>query len=484
VTRYAALYCRISEDPRGRREGVDAQERWGRDYAASAWPDAPVRVFTDNDISAASGAQRPGYDELRSAIERGEIGHLWAVEQSRLERREVEWFQLAALLDAAGITELHTNRDGVVRVRDEVAGIKAVLSAGEVRKLKARINDRLDEIAAKGRPSGARPFGYVHGKDENGDKTYEVVPEQAEAIRWAAEKVLAGWSLANIATGLRARGLRGAHGGTISGHSVHSMVTSPTVAGKRVHRGRIVGRGIWESILSEDVWQACCAKLEENRTVRRADGGDYEVAAKRVSNPPGRRYLLTGGLAVCGVCTKPLVGSIKQLKTMNTARPYYLCHPKRGGLGCVGINADQVEDHVIGELFAELDKPEFLDAIARDDHAAPRDDIGKALAAVEVQRADLAAMWATPGELTTTEWQTARRALAEHEQQLRADLAAIPPPLVNVDIATARSAWPAMTLDERREFIRLFIERVTIKRAKPGTKGFDSGRILIEWRKR
>ena len=128
-------------------------------------------------------------------------------------------------------------------------------------------------------------------------------------------------------------------------------------------------------------------------------------------------------------------------------------------------------------------KPEFLDAIARDDHAQRRDEIGKALAAVEVQRADLAAMWATPGELTTAEWQTARRALAEQEQQLRAYLAAIPPPLVIVDIAAARGAWPDMTLDERREFIRLFVERVTINRATLG-RGFDSARIVIEWRKR
>ena len=426
----------------------------------------------------------PRYDALRAAIERGEVAHLWAIEQSRLERREVEWFQLAALLDAAGITELHTNRDGIVRVRDEVAGIKAVLNAGEVRKLKARVNDRLATIAAEGRPAGSVVFGYRHALDAAGAKTLEPIPEQAEAVRWAAEKVLTGWSLANIATELRARGLRGAHGGTISAHSVHSMVTAPTVAGYRVHRGRIVGRGVWLPILDEDTWQACRAKLGGNRTVRRADGGGYEVPAKRIVNPPGRRYLLTGGLAVCGVCAAPLVASVKQLKNMGTARPYYLCHPNRGGRGCVGINADQVEAYVVGELFAELDKPEFLDAVARDDHAQRRGDIGKALAAVDVQRGDLAAMWATPGELTTAEWQTARRALAEHEQQLRADLAAVPPPLVNVDIAAARGAWPDMTLDERREFVRLFIERVTIKRAKPGTKAFDSARVVIGWRKR
>ena len=480
MTRYAALYCRLSPRPDGSYEGVDAQESWGRDYAASAWPVFPVRVFADTGISAANGDHRPGYESLCEALKRGEVAHLWAVEQSRLERREVEWFTLAALLDAAGIAELHTNRDGIVRVRDEVAGIKAVLNAGEVRKLKRRVNDRLAENAANGRPPGSRPFGYQHAVDEQGGKTYEVVPGQADAIRWAAEKVLAGWSLANIAAELRVRGLRGAHGGTIAAGQVRRMVTNPTVAGHRVHQGRIIGRGVWEPILDEQTWQACKAKLGASRTVRRKDGGSYPVKAARRS--VGRRYLLTGGLAVCGVCTAPLVASMKQLKNMGTARPYYLCHPKTGGRACVGINADQTEAHVVAELFAELDKPEFLNAIAADGHADHRDAIADALRATERRRDDLAALWATPGELTTAEWQTARRALAEHEHQLRQELAAVPPPLVNVDITAARAAWPDMTLDERREFIRLFIAEVTIRRAKPGTRGFDSGRVAINWR--
>jgi DNA invertase Pin-like site-specific DNA recombinase len=483
VTRYAAIYCRISEDKLGRREGVDAQEQWGRDYAASAWPGVPVRVFADNDISAANGDHRAGYEQLLQALDRGEVAHLWAVEQSRLERREVEWFQLAALLDGAGITELHTNRDGIVRVRDEVAGIKAVLAAGEVRKLKRRINDRLDAIAAEGRPAGSVVFGYRHALDAAGAKTLEPIPEQADVIREAAQKVVGGWSLSNIAAELRARGLRGAHGGKLTSGSVLKMVTNPTVAGHRVHRGRIIGRGVWPPILDEDVWQACRAKLGTDRRVRRSDGGDYPIKVTRIAVPPGRKYLLTGGLARCGVCGKALVGSLKQLKgDGGRSKPYLLCHPSRGGRACVGIVLPETEAHVVAVLFDELDKPEFLDLIAADDHADRRGALTDALRDTERQRDELAALWATPGELTTSEWQTARRALAEHEQQLRADLAAVPPPLVNVDIEMARSAWPVMTLDEKREFLRLFIANVTIRRATPGTRGFDPGRVAIEWR--
>ncbi|MGH3521953.1 MAG: hypothetical protein ACRDU4_03775, partial [Mycobacterium sp.] len=100
---------------------------------------------------------------------------------------------------------------------------------------------------------------------------------------------------------------------------------------------------------------------------------------------------------------------------------------------------------------------------------------------VDRQRDELAAMWATPGELTMGEWQSARSTLAEHEQRLRAEMAALPPRLVNVDIGHQRAAWPHLPLDEQREFIRVFIATVIVNRARPGTRSFDPGRIDIEW---
>ena len=57
--------------------------------------------------------------------------------------------------------EVHTRRDGVVRL-DEVAGIKAVLAAAEVRKLRQRFNDTLQDRADEGRPAGGRSYGYRH----------------------------------------------------------------------------------------------------------------------------------------------------------------------------------------------------------------------------------------------------------------------------------------------------------------------------------
>lgn len=480
MTRYAAVYARLSPRPDGSYEGVDLQERWGRDYAASAWPDLPVEVFADAGISAANGDHRPEFERLREWVADGRIARVWTVEQTRIERREAEWFRLAAELDAAGVTELHTNRDGIVPVRDAVAGIKAVLAADEVRKIRRRTKDRLDEIAAEGRPHGGKTFGYRGAVDATGGKTLVIVPDEAELLRDAANKILAGWSLSNVAAELDRRGVRGANGGQITYKTLNRMLINPTVAGQRVHQGRIVGPAVWEPILDMLTWQAVRAKLSKPRAVQMSNGGTYDITASAYGHSPRsrRRYLLTGGIAVCGKpgCGAPMGAQVRKVKGRRLDAIYFC---SRGY--CTGIMADPLEDHVRDELLAELDKPEFLEAVAADDLADRRSAIVVDLDAVERQRNELAELWATPGELTAAEWRTARRVLAEREQELQAELVAIPAPMTTIDITAVRAAWPAMTLDEKREIVAMFVDQVIIKPAKVGTRTFDGGRVEIAW---
>ncbi|MEZ5408289.1 MAG: recombinase family protein [Acidimicrobiales bacterium] len=479
--RHVAVYSRISVDRSGRAEGVDLQQRKGLDYASSAWPGLPVEVYCDNDISAASGAHRPGYDALRAAVRAGQVAHLWVIEQTRLERREAAWFELAAELDAAGIIEVHTDRDGIVRVGSEVAGIKAVLAAAEARRLRSRVKDKMDDLASAGRPNGGSRYGYRRALDADGRKTLVIDEAEAAVIREAAELVLAGWSMTRIADHLAAKGVTGPRsGGKLWPGSVKSILTSPTAAGLRSHHGRILGAGTWEPILDEGTWQAVKAKLGAPRTLLRADGSTYEVSGRQWKPRTARRHLLTGGIARCGVCEAPLVGQHRARR--DGPVPYLMCHPNRGGKACAAVLMAPVDALVVSMLWEQLDRPEFLAEVAGDHDAERRHVITSQLSAQERKRAELAALW-TDGDLTSNEWQTARRAIAEREQELWAELAAIP--THPIDIARARSArgaWDVMTLDERREMLRLFIDAVVVHRATSKMPKFDPSRIEIRWK--
>lgn len=459
MTDTVALYLRLSPRPDGQYEGVDRQEAWGRAYAERTWPGLPVRVFADTGISAANGDHRPEYERLRDAIARREVTQLWTVEQSRLERTEVGWFVLAAELADVGITEVHTDRDGIVRIGDDAAGIKAVLNAGEVRRLRRRVNDALDSLAAQGRPGGGKAFGYRHGRDDDGRSTLVVVADQAEAIRWAADRVLAGWTLAAIAREFDARGLPTRLGGRWLHSNVKSALTNATVAGYRVHRGEIVGRGTWEPILDQSTWRAVTAALA------------------RPERRKARRYLLSG-VARCGRCGAGLTGRMQGGRAGR--RPIYFCASSTGGCDRLGVNAEPLEAHVVGELLAALDRPEFWRAFAEDNHEARRSELADALEAIAAQQVELAKRWAAK-ELPTEAWDAARGELDQRKRTIEADLAAVPAPTTVADPAAITSGWGKMTLEEKRAILTTFIASVVVEAARPGAKAFDPERVTITW---
>jgi DNA invertase Pin-like site-specific DNA recombinase len=478
-----ALYCRISIDKSGRREGVGAQEQWGREYAAERWPGATIRVFADNSLSAARDDRRPQYEALRTAVRAGEITHVWTVEQSRLERRKVAWFELAAELIAAGIDDVHTRRDGLVRLDDIGSDVRAIVNARYVAELKQKTRDKAEMLAREGRPPGAVVFGYRHGLDDQGRKALHIVEEQADAVRWAAGAVLSGWSLTAIADELTDRGFTGAQGKRLRVSSVRSILSSPTIAGRRVHRGVEIGPGNWAAILDADTWQSVRSRLSGTRVIRRRDGRDYPVSAAVFtgnSGRTGRRYALTGGLTRCAVCGAPLAGC--RVNRASGSVPYLRCQPSRGGRACVGIAMGPVEGYVRDALFEQLDSPGFRRALADDEHTDRREELTRALSAVDAQRAELADLWGGGG-MSTAEWTTARGGLDRRESTLRGELLTLPPAPSGLEgIDGAREAWPAMTLDERREFLRLFIARVVVDRANPSARGDVECRVRIEWR--
>lgn len=456
---FVALYLRISEDKNGREEGVGVQERLGRKYANQVWPGLPVRVYSDNNKSAAkSDVDRPAFDQLCKDISAGQVGHLWTVEQSRLARTEIGWFEFAALADAAGLELAHTKRDGIVSMSSEVAGIKAVLNANEIKKLRQRVKDRLHDNALRGQPKGGKHYGYEAARLSDGTPTLAIVEDQAEVIREVARRVLDGETQLSIVTDLDKRGIRGAKGGTIG--RLSTFMTSPTLAGIVEVDGQEV-TGNWTPILSVETWRAVRDKIK---------------VQPRGAN---RKYLLSSILR-CDVCKGGV--TVTQWKVNDKLIRFAKCRPRLGGHSCVGIMYDKVETYVMAELWRHLDNPEFRAALAADGHEAERGAITHRLDAVEAKRRKLARRWAL-ADMDDDEHAEAKAALDEREAELRGQLEALAPTTITGDeIDEARQAWDYMTLAEQRAFVQTFIREIPVRRSGRGRWTPVGERLDIVWR--
>jgi hypothetical protein len=195
-----------------------------------------------------------------------------------------------------------------------------------------------------------------------------------------------------------------------------------------------------------------------------------------------RRYLLTGGVARCGIegCGAPLVGQQRRWKG-SPLIPYYSCHPSRGGCSRIGIAGEPLEEHVRDELLGELDRREaFHDAMAEDAAEGRRRAITDALRDLDRQDVELARLWAKR-KRSAAAWAAAVAELEAERARLDAELAAVPAPAARLDPGELREGWDLMTVEERRHAVRLYIVRVDIARAVPGRR-FDPGRVHIDWR--
>lgn len=89
----AALYLRISRDLTGEQLGVDRQREAAEAYAKSNGYTV-VDVFTDNDISAAGGKRRPGFEALLDALTTGHVSVVIAWNWDRLTRNRPDTVRL------------------------------------------------------------------------------------------------------------------------------------------------------------------------------------------------------------------------------------------------------------------------------------------------------------------------------------------------------------------------------------------------------
>ncbi|WP_448810457.1 recombinase family protein [Agromyces bauzanensis] len=460
----AVIYARISDDPTGREAGVDRQQDECRELAERKGV-AIAHTLVDNDISATNGKRRPAFERLLGMIERGEIDTVVVWHTDRLYRlpRDLEPIitlaegrRLRFLTVTASEIDLNTPSGRMV------ARMLAAASAQEVEHKAERQRSANVQRAKRGYwQFSNRPFGY-----QRVDGVIEVVPEEADALREAYDRFIAGDTYYAISEDLNARGIRTATGSEWTMTQLRDRMLNPHYAGIATYKGDETGTGDWEPIISMDTWERFKA-ARTRRKVRHA-----------WSNKT--KYLLSG-LALCGECGGRLL-----------ARPEY--RRQRNGDGskivvmtyqcttnwCVSRKLEPIDAMVAEAVVDRLSQPDALELLTPAVDVAPLVHESQELRA---RRDDLAALLAdgylTAAAVREQSDNLTRQLEALQEQISRAEGGSNLSGLIMAD-DIAHHWHNVMTFAQKRAILTAGLTVTIHKQAS--TRRFDPDSVRIQWK--
>lgn len=461
----AAIYARISSDPTGEQLGVKRQVDDCRAFASQrGWPVA--EVYIDDDRSAYSGKPRPEYRRMLADLEAGTIDAMIVWRLDRLHRQPRELEEFLDLCDRMRVTDLATVTGNVDLSTDTGrlhARIMGAVSRAESDAKSARLKRKHLELAANGswKGGGSRPFGYMPDR-------VSVNEAEAESVKEAAKRILAGDSLRAVAIDFTDRGVRTVGGNAWAISSLRRLLLSARIAGLREHHGRVVGPAIWPAIITPDE----SARLRTLLT----------DPARRMNRSP-RRYLLSG-LLRCGLCGARMVARPRE-----NGDPRYACvrDPRTHGCGRIAVAAPPIERLIEEAVLYRLDTPTLARAVRR----AAEEGGGSPDAAdgIEADRQQLEELATAYGNrlVTFAEYLAARKPIEARIEAARRAIARTTRAAAIADYvddpAGLRERWPHLPLSRQRAIVAALLDRALVMPVKVmGRNVFDPDRVEPVWR--
>jgi len=422
-------------------------------------------VLIDNDLSAYSGACRPEYDRLLELVRRREINMIVAYHPDRLYRRLADLVELTKVVATAGV-EIRTVAAGHVDLNTASGRFTAQVLGAAAEHESARIGERVSakhhQNAERGNAhGGARSYGYRRVAQGR----IEVVPEEVDVLREAAERVLGGQSLASIVVDLNERGIPSAHGKKWRPGSLSMILKSGPIAGLRESKGEVVGDASWEPILDRSTWDQVRSRLTHAPLGRRA----------KVNLLAGMCRCAESGAVMAAVSER----MDKQLRPgQRPPRRTLACDKaNRHGCGSNTVKADYVEQIVIDYVLAALAHTDVATARAR----RAGGDAHQLVASIETDEQFLADLAADYGAQRINRTQFLAAQDPVHARLLlarrRLDQLIIDPSLDGTTFeGVTADSWDRLDLDQQRALIGLFVEHVVIRKGKRG-RYFDPSRV-------
>ena len=416
LRRDAYLYVRQSTMRQVIENTESAERQYGlRDKAvALGWPlERIVVIDGDQGHSAASAADRAGFQRLVAEVGLGHVGIVLGLEVSRLARSSSDWHRLleiCALSDTLILDEDGVYDPGLFNDR-LLLGLKGTLSEAELHVLRARMRGGLLNKARRGELRTPLPIGLVYGPDDR----VQLDPDQQvqHAVRVLLETFRRTGSAFRTAREFHNRGMlfprrpaSGPHRGEVlwrplQRHAVLAVLRNPRYAGAfffgRTRSHRVPGGTAHTEQLPLEQWVACFPQAhpgylsweEYQDNLRRLAANARAYNQQRRHGPPREGSALVQGLAVCGRCGRRM-GVSYHVRSGGRLVPQYVCNghlTEEGGAICQRIPGGGLDEAIADLLVASVTPLALEVALSVQQELVNRAEEADRLRRQQVQRA-------------------------------------------------------------------------------------------------
>jgi DNA invertase Pin-like site-specific DNA recombinase/DNA-binding transcriptional regulator YiaG len=468
-----------------------------------------IVIDTDLGHSAATAADREGFQKLVTEVSLGKAGIVLGLEVSRLARNSTDWHRL---LEICALTDtLILDEDGIYNpshFNDRLLlGLKGTMSEAELHVIRARLQGGILNKARRGELECPLPVGLMYNPE--GRPSLDPDKQVQDSIRFFFDAFCRTGSACAVVKAFRQKQLlfprrlkRGPNKGELVWAELrHSralyVLHNPRYAGAFVfgrNRTRTKADGSttctklpreqWTLLKDVHPGYISWGQYEEN--MQRLRDNAFANGQDRRKSPPREGPALLQGLAVCGVCGSRM--TVRYHARQNKIVPEYAC--QRDGadhivLVCQHVLGEQI-DQAIGQLLIDTVTPLALEVTLTVQHEMQTrlDEVDR-LRKKQVERAryeaDLAQrryLHVDPtnrlvADSLEADWNNKLRALNTAQEQYeerrkidRADVSERRRASIEALAHDFPQLWqnPKTPVRERKRLVRLLLEDVTLIR--------------------
>jgi len=361
-----AIYARISQDKGDNISSIENQIYFGKEYAKKL--NLSYKIYQDVGVSGTLPVeQRADLFRLIQDVESKEITHVFAYDQSRIERDNVVWNSIWLLFQQHNV-KLYFHLGGEFNFSSPdtflSSNVLSIFNSFFVKLTKQKVVNALQKNVETGKVHASPPYGYT--KDSN--KLLIIDKEEAKIVERIYEMSLEGKGTDKIAEILNLEEVPTAYsklakGGVYKvrdkynpnlitekeksdakwrGRTIQGIIKNTIYKGQRFWRGNYYPA---PAIFDEVYWQKVNENLQKNRN----------NTGKKVEH----KYLLKG-IIKCN-CGRNMYGRSRVSKRDHT----YICSSRRykgENCGNRAINIDKIENLIWEHFFIRKELLELLNS--------------------------------------------------------------------------------------------------------------------------